>query len=146
MKSRIWMIACALMTAGIFGSGCKKTIDDQTAVTDPSLTKNLMALISEKADLSTFAGYLKQTGYDAVIASSRTYTVFAPGNAELATLDAAIKNDPVKLKLFIGNHIATQVYSTKDVTSTTRILMANGKYLSMKGTAIGSAGITTTDQ
>jgi len=146
MKSRIWMIACALMTAGIFGSGCKKTIDDQTAVTDPSLTKNLMALISEKADLSTFAGYLKQTGYDAVIASSRTYTVFAPGNAELATLDAAVKNDPVKLKQFIGNHIATQLYSTKEVTSTTRILMANGKYLTMKGTAIGSAVITTTDQ
>ncbi len=146
MKSRIWMIACALMTAGIFGSGCKKSIDDQTAVTDPSLTKNLMALISEKADLSTFAAYLKQTGYDAVIASSRTYTVFAPGNAELATLDAAVKNDPVKLKQFIGNHIATQVYSTKDVTSTTRILMANGKYLSMKGTAIGSSVVTTTDQ
>jgi hypothetical protein len=145
MKSRIWIIACALMTAGIFGSGCKKSIDDQTAVTDPSLNKNLMELISAKADLSTFAGYLKQTGYDAVIASSRTYTVFAPGNAELATLDAAIKNDPVKLKLFIGNHIATQLYSTKDVTATTRIQMMSGKYNNMKGTAIGTAVITTAD-
>jgi hypothetical protein len=80
-----------------------------------------------------------------VIASSRTYTVFAPGNAELATLDAAIKNDPVKLKLFIGNHIATQLYSTKDVTATTRIQMLSGKYNNMKGTAIGTATITTTD-
>ncbi len=146
MKSRIWMIACTLMTAGLFGSGCKKSIDDQTAVTDPSLNRNLMELISEKADLSSFAGYLKQTGYDAVISSSRTYTVFAPGNAELATLDAAVKNDPVKLKLFIGNHIATQVYSTKEVTSSTRILMVNGKYLSMKGTGIGSSVITGKDQ
>lgn len=145
MKSRIWIIACALMTAGIFGSGCKKSIDDQTAVTDPSLNKSLMELISAKADLTTFAGYLKQTGYDAVIASSRTYTVFAPGNAELATIDAAIKNDPVKLKLFIGNHIATQLYSTKDVTTTTRILMLSGKYNNMKGTAIGTATITTAD-
>ena len=146
MKSRIWILACALMTAGMFGSGCKKSIDDQTAVTDPSLNKNLMELISGKADLSTFAGYLKQTGYDVVISSSRTYTVFAPGNAELATLDAAVKNDPVKLKLFIGNHIATQVYSTKDVTSTTRILMLSGKYLYMKGTGIGSSLITAKDQ
>ena len=146
MKSRIWMIACALMTAGIFGSGCNKSIDDQTVVTDPSLQKNLMELISGKADLSTFAGYLKQTGYDAVIASSRTYTVFAPGNAELATLDASVKNDPVKLKQFIGNHIATQVYSTKDISNTTRILMASGKYLNMKGTAIGSSVITVKDQ
>ena len=146
MKSRIWMIACALMTAGIFGSGCNKSIDDQTTVTDPSLQKNLMELISGKADLSTFAGYLKQTGYDAVIASSRTYTVFAPGNAELATLDASVKNDPVKLKQFIGNHIATQVYSTKDISNTTRILMASGKYLNMKGTAIGSSVITVKDQ
>jgi hypothetical protein len=138
-------MACALMTAGFFGSGCKKSIDDQTAVTDPSLNKNLMELISAKADLSTFAGYLKQTGYDAVIASSRTYTVFAPGNTELATLDAAIKNDPVKLKLFIGNHIATQLYSTKEVTTTTRIQMLSGKYNNMKGTAIGTGAITTAD-
>ena len=145
MKSRIWIMACALMTAGFFGSGCKKSIDDQTAVTDPSLNKNLMELISAKADLSTFAGYLKQTGYDAVIASSRTYTVFAPGNTELATLDAAIKNDPVKLKLFIGNHIATQLYSTKEVTTTTRIQMLSGKYNNMKGTAIGTGAITTAD-
>lgn len=146
MNSRNWMIACALITAGLFGSGCKKAIDEQTAITDPSLQKNLMQLISEKSDLSTFAGYLKQTGYDAVIASSRTYTVFAPGNAELATLDAAIKNDAAKLKQFIGNHIATQVYSTKDITVNTRIGMINGKYLNMKGDAIGSSLITVKDQ
>ena len=146
MNSRNWIIACALITAGLFGSGCKKAIDEQTAVTDPSLQKNLMQLISEKSDLSTFAAYLKQTGYDAVIASSRTYTVFAPGNAELATLDAAIKNDAAKLKQFIGNHIATQVYSTKDFTAATRIAMINGKYLNMKGSAIGSSVITVKDQ
>ncbi len=146
MKSRNWIIACALVTAGIFGSGCNKSIDDQTAVTDPSLNKNLMQLISEKADLSTFASYLKQTGYDAVIASSRTYTVFAPGNAELATLDASIKNDAAKLKQFIGNHIATQVYSTKEVTISTRILLSNGKYLNMQGATIGNSLITVKDQ
>lgn len=146
MNSRNWMIACALITAGLFGSGCKKAIDEQTAITDPSLQKNLMQLISEKADLSTFAGYLKQTGYDVLIASSRTYTVFAPGNAELATLDAAIKNDAAKLKQFIGNHIATQVYSAKDFTTATRIGMINGKYLTMKGTSIGNSVITATDQ
>ena len=146
MKSRIWIIACALMTAGTFGSGCKKSIDDQTAVTDPSLKKNLLELISDNANLSSFAGFLKQTGYADVIASSRTYTVFAPTNTELASLDAAIKNDPVKLKQFIGNHIATQVYSTKDISNTTRILMASGKYLNMKGTAIGSSVITVKDQ
>lgn len=146
MKSRIWIIACALMTAGTFGSGCKKSIDDQTAVTDPSLKKNLLELISDNGNLSTFAGFLKQTGYADVIASSRTYTVFAPTNTELASLDAAIKNDPVKLKQFIGNHITTQLYYTSTVTAPTRIQMLNGKYNNMKGTAVGLANITQADQ
>lgn len=146
MKSRTWIIACTLMAAGIFGSGCKKSLDDQTSVTDPFLKKNLMELISENGNLSSFAGYLKQTGYSDVIASSRTYTVFAPSNAELATLDAAIKNDPVKLKQFIGNHIATQLYYTTTVTAPTRILMLSGKYNNMKGAAVGLASITSPDQ
>lgn len=144
-KNRIRTAVFAMLAAAIGFTGCQKATDEQNAVTDPSLKKNLMELISEQSDLSTFAGYLTQTGYDKVIASSRTYTVFAPTNTELASLDAGIKNNADRLKTFVGNHIATQLFYTNNVTTESRIQMMNGKYLNMKGTHIGTANITGKD-
>lgn len=124
---------------------CKKQTDEHNT-TGNSVKNNLFEKINAEADLSTFASYLKQTGYDKEIASSKTYTVFALPNAVLATLDASIVNNPDKLKLFIGNHIATQLYYTPSVTVTTRIPMVNGKYNNMKGNKIGEATITGADK
>lgn len=126
-------------------SGCKKQTDDHNE-TDESLKDNLLQRISENADLSTFVSYLKQTGYDSVISSSKTYTVFAVPNNVIAALDASVKNNPAKLKQFIGNHIATQVYYTTTVTATKRILMQSGKYNSMKANKIEEATITAADK
>lgn len=143
---RIWKLALAVLTSGLLFTGCQKTTDERNAVTDPSLQQNLMELISAQADLSTFAGYLTQTGYDKVISSSRTYTVFAPTNSEIASLDAGIRNNADRLKIFVGNHIASQLFYTNTVTAESRIQMLNGKYLNMKGTKFGTAQITIKDQ
>ncbi len=126
--------------------GCTKLTEDHNAVTDDSLNKTLADVISSDAELSTFAKYLVQTGYDKVISSSKNYTVFAPVNSALATLDAAVVNDPVKLKKFVGNHIAIQLYSTRNVTTVTRILMVNGKYNNMKASKVEDANITVADK
>ena len=126
--------------------GCKKLTEEHNAVTDDSLDKTLAEVISSDADLSTFSKYLLQTGYDKVISSSKNYTVFAPVNSALATLDAAIVNDPVKLKKFVGNHIAIQLYSTRNVTSLTRIIMLSGKYNNMQSSKIEEANITVADK
>jgi uncharacterized surface protein with fasciclin (FAS1) repeats len=127
----------------LFFSACQKKTDDHNQTGD-DLKNNLFQLISVNSDLSKFAGYLKQTGYDTVIASSRTYTVFALNNVTLNTLDPAIANNPAKLKLFIGNHIANQLYYTA-VTTERRIPMLNGKYNNLKGNKIEDANITDAD-
>ncbi len=127
-------------------AGCNKAKDDRNAIADEALKKNLFELISGNAQLSTFAGYLKQTGYDKVISSSKNYTVFAPVNSVLANVDAGIVNDPAKLKKFVGNHIANQLFSTREVVTNTRIAMLNGKYNTMQQTKIETATISTADQ
>ncbi|HEX7844223.1 MAG TPA: fasciclin domain-containing protein [Chitinophagaceae bacterium] len=137
------VLAVSLIAIVMFG--CQKMTDEHNDVTDGSLNKNLMELIEENADLSSFAGYLRQTGYDKELASSKSYTVFAPVNSSLAGLDPAIVNNAAKLKLFVGNHIALQLYRTT-TTATTRIAMLSGKYNNMTGTKIEDATITTADK
>jgi uncharacterized surface protein with fasciclin (FAS1) repeats len=130
----------------IFAAGCKKMTDEHNAVTDPSLKKNLLELIDENPDLATFAGLLRQTGYDKQLIASKGYTVFAPGNNYFIGIDQAILNDPNRLKKFIGNHIAGQAYLTTAVTVMTRINMLNGKYNNMLRTTIEGVTITTADK
>ena len=116
--------------------------DDHNAVTDASLTKDLLQQINENSNLSKFAELLVKSGYDKVVSSSQTFTVWAPTNAALATLDPAIVADTAKLRLFVGNHVATQMYSTGMTVTLTRIAMLNGKFNNMMGTKFEDANIT----
>lgn len=138
--TRIFLIITLAMMCG-----CKKW-DDHNAVTSEDLKHNLFSLISQDASLSRFAELLEQSGYDEVIASSKTFTVFAPGNDALAALDPAIVNDPEKLKLFVGNHIAGQSWFTAAADTMLNIEMLNGKYHRMLGKAVSDAVITTADR
>ena len=117
----------------ILFAGCKKMTDDHNEVIDPSLTKTLMEVIEENASLSTFAGYLRQTGLDKELNSSRPYTVFAPTNDKLVGIDNAILSNPTKLKAFIANHITSHLYRTTSIVTPTRIAMLSGKYNDMLG-------------
>jgi len=134
----------ALLILGI--TGCKKLTDEHNEVTDPSLGKNLMDLIDANPDLSTFAGFLRQTGYDKELKSSKSFTVFAPDNNKFVGIDQAILSSPARLKKLIGNHIAALQYRTTQVTSMTRIEMLSGKFNNMMGTTIESATITAADK
>lgn len=139
------LFTAMLLTLQIF-SGCNKLKDDRNRLNDESLKRNLFELVSANPQLSVFKDYLVKTGYDKILSSSKTYTVFAPANSALATVDPGIVNDPVKLKKFIGNHIATQVYRTLDAQSQTRIGLLNGKFINMTGKLVEDATIVTADQ
>jgi uncharacterized surface protein with fasciclin (FAS1) repeats len=139
------LLSAALLSLQLF-SGCSKTNDDRNSVRDESLQQNLFELVSANPQLSTFKKYLVKTGYDKEISSSKNYTVFAPVNAALASLDPSVVNDAAKLKKFIGNHIALQTYRTADVQAQTRIAMLNGKYNNMLGKKVEDATITTADK
>ena len=138
-----------VLSAGVlilFFTGCKKLTDEHNAITDGALNNNLSQLVGSNPNLSIFAGYLKQTGLDSVVSSSRNYTVFAPVNAALQGLDPAIISSPEKLKKFVGNHIANQLFAATGTPSKKRILMLNGKYHNMLGSGIEDATITIADQ
>ncbi|MES2894378.1 MAG: fasciclin domain-containing protein, partial [Bacteroidota bacterium] len=137
-----------VLTAGVcmlFVLGCKKLTDEHNAITDTELGNNLSEMVSANSNLSTFAGYLKQTGLDSVIASSRTYTVFAPVNAALVGLDPAIVGNPEKLKKFVRNHIASELIPATG-NAARRILMLSGKYHNLVGSKIETANITVADK
>ncbi|WP_315817797.1 fasciclin domain-containing protein [Paraflavitalea speifideaquila] len=80
-----------------------------------------------------------------MIASSKTFTVFVPTNTALATLDPALVNDAPKLRLFVANHIANQIYQTASVTAPLRLKMLSDKYNNMLGRKLEDANITEAD-
>lgn len=124
-------------------SGCTKVWDNHDKTTDPNLKNNLYQAISQTTGLSKFSQLLVKTGYDKIISSSKTYTVWAPNDQALQSLDAAILNDTAKLKQFVGNHIANQSYLAGAGTADQRVQMLNGKYNNATGTSFDSAAIVT---
>ena len=144
MRKRVYTIlfAGALASMGLYG--CKKW-DDHNAITDESLTSNLFEKISADTSLSRFTELLTKSGYDKLLASSKTYTVYAPDNAALAGLDAATVNDTARLRKFVGNHIGAQTYLTSATSATQRIAMVNGKYHNILGATIEDANIKRGD-
>jgi hypothetical protein len=137
-----------LLIAGLFMlglNGCKKW-DDHTAISNPDLETNLVQAIAANPSLSKFSEYVTKTGMDSVLRSSKTYTVWAPSNDALQSLDPAIVNDVAKLRLFVQNHIANQTYYIRNAPSATRVPMLNGKYNTFNGNQFAEAAITTADK
>lgn len=86
-------------------------------------TLNLYEALCNEPNTTEFAKILAQTGYDKVLSSSQTYTVFAPTNEDLAGFDAS--NEEAALRL-ATNHIAR--YSAPTSTSVENgVKMQNGK-------------------
>jgi uncharacterized surface protein with fasciclin (FAS1) repeats len=124
---------------------CRKW-QDHVGVYNPNLQHNLLQLINSDTGLSQFSSLLAKTGYDKVITSARTFTVWAPRNAALQNLDPAITGDPVKLKQYVGNHIADQSYLAGSTTTPLRVQMLNGKYVQVSSVKFDSAHIVRADQ
>ena len=86
-------------------------------------SQNLYEALRQDSETQRFAQLAASVGYDKVLASSQTYTVFAPGNEALAGLD---ENDKDEVKKIVTNHIAR--YSNPSSTGTAEaVRMLNGK-------------------
>ena len=138
-KQLLCVVACTVVLAA-----CRKW-EDHNALQDPQTGKDVFTLVSEDANLSSFAALLVKSGYDKVLASSKNYTVFAPSNAALTGLDAGIVSDTARLRLFVGSHITAQLYYTT-AAAALRIPMLNNKYHNLQGTNIDDARITAADK
>lgn len=128
-----------------FLSACKKW-DDHTKLTNQDVSKTLSEEISQHSNLSKFFEYLKKTGLDNELASSKTYTVWAPMNDALQTLDPSIVNDSAKLRAFISNHIALGTYFKSNTSQPVRVAMLNGKRVTFSGSKFDDATITEADK
>ncbi|WP_187262710.1 fasciclin domain-containing protein [Pontibacter beigongshangensis] len=110
-------------------AACKDRWEDHAKLHDTVLKENLMQPIEGNPDLSRFAEYLKKTGYNELLVSSKLFTVWAPTNEALANMDQAVVNDVEKLKQFVANHISYQQYYSYSPNPSIRIQAINGKYL-----------------
>jgi len=139
-KTLLWAFFIVLLMAG-----CKKW-DEHNKVDNQDLTKTLLDEISQRSALSKFYGYLKSTGLDKELASSKTYTVWAPTNDALQSLDPAIVADTAKLRQFVANHIAYQAYFTRNAQTPVRVPMLSGKRVTFTASKFDDANITEADK
>jgi len=139
-------IFALLLLIGYSFSGCKNQVDLHNEITDPSINLNLFQKVSSTPELSIFTSYLVKSGYDKVLASSKTYTVWAPNNAAMQAVSPNILNDSAKLSQFVGNHISHQSYTTVMAQPSLRIKMLNGKSETFTSTTIETAVIAKANQ
>lgn len=143
LKNNYRRLFASVLTLAIIS--CSNPWDDRENNGDANLSVNLTEAITNTSEVSLFANLLKETGYDKVLAASKTYTVFVPTDAAMAEVDAAILNDEEALKQFVANHIALTAYSSIR-TADVRIKMLSNKYLDFEGTStIDGVTITTPD-
>ena len=131
-----------LLTLNFFS--CKKW-DDRISANNPSLGENLLEEFGNRANLSKFKEYLVKTGLDKTISSSKTYTVWAPVNEALQTLDPAVVNDSLRLRLFVANHISNQAHYTAMAQPGLRVPLLNGKRSDFSSGKFDEANITAAD-
>ncbi|MEI6949731.1 fasciclin domain-containing protein [Paraflavisolibacter sp. H34] len=140
-KKSLWLLAAAF--AGVL-YGCTKKWEDHNALTDEALKGNLAEAIGQTPGLAKFSELLVKSGYDKIIRSSKTFTVWAPSDSALQSLDAALLHDSAKLAQFVGNHISFQSYTTTAPAG--RIQMLNGKYHAFAGSSFDAAQVLTANK
>ena len=130
-----------IMITSLFLS-CNKKWDQHDAINDSNLTINVFQQISNQPSLSVFSQYLVKSGYDKILSSSKSFTVWAPNNAAMQNVSQSILTDSAKLSQFIGNHISYQLYSTTTPADTAlRVAMLNGKSETFTKSTIEAATI-----
>jgi hypothetical protein len=133
-----------ILTIGL--ASCSSPWDDKEDNGDANLNTTLNEAISNSSETTEFGKLLTQTGYDKILAASKTYTVFVPTNEAMKAVSTAILNNPETLKKFVENHIALTSFSSVRNTDEERIQMLSDKYLTFKGsTIIGDATIVSAD-
>lgn len=130
MKKNIYY-GVMMVAAGILSATSCTDFDnynDARHDANPSADQTLWENISGDSELTHFASLLKKTGYDKVLSSANSYTVWAPvdGKLDLAQYE---NMDSAQLVLeFVKNHVADYSYGVSGTwTEPKRIRMQNDK-------------------
>lgn len=138
----LWVI---FITA-IMAVSCSDQWDEHFYPTlDGKSTLTTFEYIKTREDLSIFAQMLEKYGYDKLLSTSQTYTVWAPTNASLAGIDL---NNELLVKRIVQNHI-TQFSIATVGAKTAPFTMLNGKLLPFEkaspGFGFGGTSVLETD-
>lgn len=135
------LVAMAVLAAGTITTSCSDWddhYDAETAVVG-SAKSTIWENLSSNANLSQFAELMKKAGYDAVLNTTQTYTVWAPLNG---TFDydvlASVGNEKL-LKEFVQNHIARNNYPASGTVEEI-VSMLNEKVFTFEGAGSYSMG------
>ncbi|NID10046.1 hypothetical protein F7231_07660 [Fibrella aestuarina] len=143
MKKQYSFLLIVLL--GICIAACKQW-DDRITVADNALARTLYSEINAQPELSKFSELLVKSGYDKLISASKNYTVWAPTNKALETVDLASLSDTTALKSFVGNHIALQTYPLPGATQEVRVQMLNGKYVTFTNGRMGESTVVNANR
>jgi len=118
-------------------AACKDGWEEHIEVTNTANQQNLFERINSDPNLSQFAAYLKTTKYDAILASSKTYTAWVPDNAAIEAFNVShpdyLKNE-VNLRYFVGYHIVNTSYTLRtEGADTLRLRTLSTKYINSIG-------------
>lgn len=123
-------------------NACKDGLAEHTEIVNVDNTVDVFQKLSSQPSLSKFSDFVRSTGYDKLLSSAQNYTVWAPSNEALASLDPAISNDATKLKDFVANHIAlSTIAASKGVTDTVLVNLINKKYVRVIGNTFEEASV-----
>ena len=87
----------------------------------------LLDVVQENPEWSTFYQALAATGYDSLLQSANTYTVFAPVNSAWSSVRMS---DVAALKKIVANHIAYEKRLSTDRLQRESLQMVSGKMVS----------------
>ncbi len=141
------LIACAVFLWFTTQMSCTRKWEDHNKINNADLTQNLYEKIAADESLSKFTSYLQKTGYADTLQLNRTFTVWAPTNDALQTIDASLSGDDARLKKFVAHHIAhLSYYSDQLQSDTTRLPLIDGKYAIVKTSWFEEAPISIKDR
>ncbi|MBD0832186.1 fasciclin domain-containing protein [Aestuariibaculum sediminum] len=126
---------------------CSDPWDDHAKSSDENLKQNLGERLTSISETSEFGKLLTETGYDRILAGSKSYTVWAPNNAAIAAVPSSELSDMQSKKRFVSNHIALTEFGSVSTQDTVTVEMLSTKYLEfINGSVMDGAPVVTADQ
>ncbi|MFD2832804.1 fasciclin domain-containing protein [Gramella sp. AN32] len=143
---KLFGLLCILAVWGAVQS-CSDSLEDHVKVNNSNLKATIGEKISQDSDLSSFYQLLQETGYDEILNSSKTFTIWAPNNAAMSMVESELLTDLDKKIEFVKNHITLASTTTGSVEDTLQVQMLTGKYQSFYANQkIENANIIVVDQ
>ncbi len=132
----------AFLVAALSLTSCSDDWDNHYDRNESAASESVLEMVEADPQLSTFAKMLEISGYKELLGSSQTFTVFAPTNDALASVDLT---DVDEVKRIVANHMAR--FNNSTATSATQgVKMFNGKRFFFTDGGFGGASLLQTDK